>query len=234
MRDPRTKARGLALLAGLCAVAITAGLEVQPANAQDSAATQASVKPDAQATNRAIYYVDFRARTAASYGHAFVWYGRTDQKQIEVAGLHPATESVVPYLLGHLIPVPSETGKSYGDLDDDYLTASYRVYMTEAEAKRVFAYIKHLQATSPLWNAATYNCVAFIQDIARYMGLRVPGNHLLYPEEWVKQLKQANGGRRYMSSPAVAQAPSTRTTAASAPKPAAPAHPQTASASAGY
>jgi hypothetical protein len=234
MRDPRTKARGLALLAGLCAVAITAGLEVQPANAQDSAATQASVKPDAQATNRAIYYVDFRARTAASYGHAFVWYGRTDQKQIEVAGLHPATESVVPYLLGYLIPVPSETGKSYGDLDDDYLTASYRVYMTEAEAKRVFAYIKHLQATSPLWNAATYNCVAFIQDIARYMGLRVPGNHLLYPEEWVKQLKQANGGRRYMSSPAVAQAPSTRTTAASAPKPAAPAHPQTAAASAGY
>jgi len=115
------------------------------------------------------------------------------------------------------------------------LTASYRVYMTEPEAKRVFAYIKHLQATSPLWNAATYNCVAFIQDIARQMGLRVPGNHLLYPEDWVKQLKQLNGGRRYMSSPAVAQtpsqAPSTRATAASAPKPAAPARAQTAAAS---
>ena len=235
MRDPRTKARGLALVAGLCAVAITAALDVQPASAQDTAATHTSVKPDAQATNRAIYYVDFRARTAASYGHAFVWYGRTDQKQIEVAGLHPATESVVPYLLGHLIPVPSETGKSYGDLDDEYLTASYRVYMTEEEAKRVFAYIKHLQATSPLWNAATYNCVAFIQDIARKMGLRVPGNHLLYPEDWVKQLKQLNGGRRYMSSPAVAQAPSqapsTRATPASAPKPAAPARAQTAAAS---
>src|SRR5262249_8393679 len=102
------------------------------------------------------------------------------------------------------------------------------------EAKRVFAYIKHLQATSPLWNAATYNCVAFIQDIAREMGLRVPGNHLLYPEDWVKQLKQLNGGRRYMSSPAVAprsQAPSTRAAAASAPKPAAPARAQTAAAS---
>ena len=233
MRDLRTKARGFALVAGLCAVAITAAVEVQPANAQDTAATRASVQPEAQ--GRAIYYVDFRARTAASYGHAFVWYGRADQKQIEVAGLHPATESVVPYILGHVIPVPSETGKSYGDLDDDYLTASYRVYMTEAEAKRVFAYIKHLQATSPLWNAATYNCVAFIQDIAREMGLRVPGNHLLYPEDWVKQLKQLNGGRRYMSSPAVAQAPSrapsTRATAASAPKPAAPARAQTAAAS---
>jgi hypothetical protein len=227
MRDPRTKARGLALVVGLCAVAVTAGLQVQPANAQDKpAATPTSVQP--QTTNRAIYFVDFRARTAASYGHAFVWYGRADQKQVEIAGLHPATENVIPYILGHVIPVPSETGKSYGDLDDDYLTASYRVYMTEAEAKRVFAYIKHLQATSPLWNAATYNCIAFIQDIARYMGLQVPGNHLLYPEDWVKRLKELNHGRRYMSSPAVAQASSKPS--ASAQKPAAPAHPQTASA----
>jgi len=173
------------------------------------------------------------ARTAASYGHAFVWYGRADQKQVEIAGLHPATESVIPYILGHVIPVPSETGKSYGDLDDDYLTASYRVYMTEAEAKRVFAYIRHLQATSPLWNAATYNCIAFIQDIARYMGLRVPGNHLLYPEDWVNSLKRINGGRRYMSSPAVAQSSSTKPSAA-AQKPAASAGAQTASASGGY
>jgi hypothetical protein len=223
MRDPRTKTRGLALGVGLCAVAIAAGLQIQPASAQDTAATPAvaSIKP--QTTSRAVYYVDFRARTAASYGHAFVWYGRGDQKQIEVAGLHPASESVIPYILGHVLPVPSETGKSYGDLDDDYLTASYRVYMTEAEAQRVFAYIKRLQATSPLWNAATYNCVAFIQDIARYMGLKVPGNHLLYPEDWVNRLRELNGGRRYMSSPAVAQAPSAKHSAA-AQKPAAPAY----------
>ncbi len=233
MRDPRTKARRLVLSVGLCAVAIAAGLQVQPASAQDRTATAALGSAQQQATNRAIYYVDFRARTAASYGHAFVWYGRADQKQVEIAGLHPATESVIPYILGHVIPVPSETGKSYGDLDDDYLTASYRVYMTEAETKRVFAYIRHLQATSPLWNAATYNCVAFIQDIARYMGLRVPGNHLLYPEDWVNSLKRINGGRRYMSSPAVAQSSSTKPSAA-AQKPAASAGAQTASASGGY
>src|SRR5438445_8511261 len=232
MRDPRTKARRLVLSVGLCALAVAAGLEVQPASAQDRTATAALGSAQPQATNHAVYYVDFRARTAASYGHAFVWYGRADQKQIEIAGLHPATESVIPYILGHVIPVPSETGKSYGDLDDDYLTASYRVYMTEAEAKRVFAYIKHLQATSPLWNAATYNCVAFIQDIPRYMGLRVPGNHLLYPEDWVNSLKQINGGRRYMSSPAVAQASSSKPSAA-AQKPA-PTGAQTASASGGY
>jgi hypothetical protein len=215
MRDLRTKARGLALV--LCAAAIAAAAQVQPASAQDAAAKVASVKP--QTATRGLYYVDFRARTAASYGHAFVWYGRSDQKQIEVAGLHPASESVIPYILGHLIPVPSETGKSYGDLDEEYVTASYRVYMSEAEAQRVFAYIKRLQATSPLWNAATYNCVAFIQDIARHMGLKVPGNHLLYPEDWVNQLRALNGGRRNVSSPAVAQASSGKP-AASAQKPA--------------
>jgi hypothetical protein len=222
MRDLRTKARGLAL--ALCAAAIAAAAQVQPASAQDAAAKVASVKP--QTATRGLYYVDFRARTAASYGHAFVWYGRSDQKQIEVAGLHPASESVIPYIIGHVLPVPSETGKSYGDLDEEYVTASYRVYMSEAEGQRVFAYIKRLQATSPLWNAATYNCVAFIQDIARYMGLKVPGNHLLYPEDWVNQLRALNGGRR--NSPAVAQASSGRP-AASAQKPAVSAY-----AAAGY
>src|SRR2546421_401455 len=134
MRDPRMKARRLAFGVGLCAVAIAAGLQVQPASAQDAAATAALSSAKPQATSSAVYYVDFRAR-----------------------------------------------------------------------------------------NAATYNCVAFIQDIARYMGLRVPGNHLLYPEDWVNNLKQLNGGRRYMSSPAVAQGPSGKPSA-SAQKPAAPAY----------
>ena len=30
------------------------------------------------------------------------------------------------------------------------------------------------------------------------MGLKIPQNHLLYPEEWVNRLKQLNGGRRNM------------------------------------
>src|SRR5262249_14769528 len=228
MRHLRTKERGLAFRVGLYAVALAAGLQIQAASAQDKpAATPTSTQP--QTASRGIYYVDFRARTAASYGHAFVWYGRADQKQIEVAGLHPASESVVPYLIGHVLPVPSETGKSYGDLDEEYVTASYRVYMTEAEAKDVFAFIKRLQAMSPMWNAATWNCVAFIQAIAIHMDLKVPGNHLLYPEDWVNQLRKLNGGRRYMSSPPVAQASSKPSTIAQ--KPAAPARSQTAAAS---
>lgn len=152
------------------------------------------VKPVRRSTVKGPYYVDFRARTAASYGHAFIWYGKTSEKQVEVAGLHPAGDTV-PYVLGHLMFVPSETGASYGDLDEEYLTASYRVYLNEADAKKVFAYIKHLQATSPVWNAATTNCTAFIGRIASFMGLKAPF-HLLKPEEYVNQLRELNGGRQ--------------------------------------
>ena len=179
------------------------GLEAGSSSAQQlaahssmAAATPATsdVKPARQSTAKGPYYVDFRARTAASYGHAFIWYGKTGQREVEVAGLHPAGDTV-PYVLGHIMFVPSETGASYGDLDEEYLTASYRVYLNEADAKKVFAYIKHLQATSPVWNAETTNCTAFIGRIADFMGLKTPF-HLIKPEEYVNQLRELNGGRK--------------------------------------
>ena len=218
------KYSGLQLLAGVTMLAASVGLGAGSSSAQQLAARSghqqqdtlpqsatkhaesmatvapsnspatSGVKPVRRATARGPYYVDFRARTASTYGHAFVWYGKTSEKEVEVAGLHPAGDEL-PYILGHIIFVPSETGASYGDLDEQYLTASYRVYLNEADAKKVFAYIKHLQATSPLWNAATANCTAFIGRIANFMGLNVPF-HLLKPEEYVNELRELNGGRK--------------------------------------
>jgi hypothetical protein len=214
---------GLELLAGVTMLAACVGLgtgissaqqlaarpdhqqqDAVPKSATKHAESMAAVAPSAPATSdvkrvptataKGPYYVDFRARTAATYGHAFVWYGKTSEKQVEVAGLAPAGDEL-PYILGHIIFVPSETGASYGDLDEQYLTASYRVYLNEADAKKVFAYIKHLQETSPLWNAATTNCTAFIGRIASFMGLNAPF-HLLKPEEYVNQLRELNGGRK--------------------------------------
>jgi hypothetical protein len=140
------------------------------------------------------YYVDFRARTAASWGHAFVWFGKTSERQVEVAGLTPAGDTLA-YVVGHLTLVPSETGASYGDLDPQYLTANYRVYLNEPDAKKVFAYIKELQASSPVWNAETFNCTSFIGSIANFMGLKVP-LRWQRPEEYVNNLKAMNGGRQ--------------------------------------
>ena len=68
--------------------------------ATDPATPEASAKPAKKPQSaRGPYYVDFRARTAASYGHAFVWYGKTSEKKVDVAGLHPAGDEV-PYYFG--------------------------------------------------------------------------------------------------------------------------------------
>jgi hypothetical protein len=169
------------------------------ANALVSSEAPIESKPAPQSTRRrgagsakGPYYVDFRARTAASWGHAFVWYGKTSEREVEVAGLTPAGDTFA-YVLGHLTLVPSETGASYGDLDPEYLTASYRVYLNEPDAKRVFAYIKKLQANSPVWNAETFNCNSFIGRIADFMGLKVPFRWER-PEDYVNSLKTMNGG----------------------------------------
>jgi hypothetical protein len=163
----------------------------------DAVSPSAEVKPvrrsQAGASAKGPYYVDFRARTAATYGHAFVWFGKTTDKKVEVAGLWPVGDEV-PYVLGHLMWVPAGTGATYGDLDVQYLTASYRVYLNEEDAKKTFAYIKHLQETHPLWNAETTNCTSFLGEIASFMGLKAPF-HLQKPEAYVNQLKELNGGR---------------------------------------
>jgi hypothetical protein len=174
----------------------TAVAAVEPNAPSSAAVARPARRSQAVASAKGPYYVDFRARTAASYGHAFVWFGRTGEKQVEVAGLHPAGDEV-PYMLGHLTFVPSETGPSYGDLDVQYLTASYRVYLNEEDARKVFAYIKHLQQTSPLWNAETANCTMFIGEIASFMGLKTPW-HLQLPEDYVNQLRDMNGGRQHV------------------------------------
>jgi hypothetical protein len=160
----------------------------------ESKPVQASVRQAGSGSAKGPYYVDFRARTAASWGHAFIWYGKTSERKVEVAGLTPAGD-VLQYVLGYVAFVPSETGASYGDLDPQYLTAHYKVYLNEQDAKRVFAYIKKLQARSPVWNAETANCTAFIGDIAEFMGLKVP-NRWQRPENYVNNLKAMNGGRQ--------------------------------------
>jgi len=174
------------------------------AHALDEAKPTHTARTPGSGSAKGSYYVDFRARTAASWGHAFVWYGRTGERQVEVAGLTPAGDSL-DYVLGYVMRVPSETGASYGDLDPQYLTASYRVYLNEPDAKRVFAYIKKLQASSPVWNAETSNCNAFIGSIANFMGLEVP-NRWERPENYVNNLKAMNGGRQmiYLSERSLA------------------------------
>ena len=205
----RLGASALRLLAGICAIAFACG---SPASAEEievlAAARKmfASIEPPADIPSarparklqtssvKGPYYVDFRARTAASWGHSFVWYGKSSERAVEVAGLTPKGD-VAEYMLGYITWVPSETGASYGDLDPDYLLSHYKIYLNEADAKRVFAYIKHLKEHSPVWSAEISNCNSFIGDIAEFMGLKTP-SRWIRPENYVNELRSLNSGKQ--------------------------------------
>ena len=149
------------------------------------------------------YFVEFRSRTAASYGHSFVLHGRLGANgrfgKFEVAGLHPKGYDPNVYMQGHVMPVPADTGASWGDLDEQYLTARYCVVLSEAEYQRTAAYIRRLQATSKEWHAPTNNCNSFIGDVARHMGLLAPPTPILLPEHFVGLIKDLNGNAATLS-----------------------------------
>jgi hypothetical protein len=200
----------LGLFAGLCALALSPQLRVSTAAAQDDrvpptvavqpalAAVQAASPKTAHKIAKP-YYIEFRARNAQSYGHTFSIFGRLDgQGKIltrEVAGLHPFTESPIPWMIGHLVLVPSETGASDGDTEDQYVMARFRVLLSADEYKKVTVFIKQLRDKSPSWHAVLYNCNAFVGDIAHFMGLKTPGSTLSKPEPYIEGLRDLNIGR---------------------------------------
>ena len=168
-----------------------------PEAAQPAApAATATAAPAADASHGKPYYIEFRARSAQSYGHTFSLHGRLSASgQIltkSVSGLHPATESPVPWMIGHFVLVPSETGASDGDKEDQYVTARFRMNLSADEYKRVAGYIKGLEAKSPVWHAVLYNCNAYVGDIAKFMGMEVPSSTMLMPAAYINELKQLN------------------------------------------
>ncbi len=199
-------------LAGLCAVALSWGFTLPQAKAQENprepAAGAAPITLNQKVSSGKRYFVEFRSRSALSYGHTFLVHGKLNANgQIgrvtaaQVAGLHPATESTVPWMIGHLIPVVSETGASDGDTEDEYTTAAYKITLTEQEYARVSAYIRNHQKNSPLWHAVLYNCNAWVGDVAKFMGLKAPSKTMSYPEEYITAMAAMNGGKATRPNP---------------------------------
>ena len=140
-------------------------------------------------------FIEFRSRYALTYGHTYVVFGHVNEAgqavNPEVAGLAPASTNEVPYVLGHFVPVPAESGWSDGDLEEQYRSASWRVMLDDAEYSDVVASIRKLQVSSPVWQASVYNCNAFTGDIARGMGYKVPSRYLR-PQQFITKLRELN------------------------------------------
>ncbi|MEW9808495.1 hypothetical protein ABUE31_21095 [Mesorhizobium sp. ZMM04-5] len=156
------------------------------------------VKLGAKQPNKAgRYFIEFRSRYAYTYGHSYVVFGTLDARgrmvKPEVAGLAPKSDDPSVYMAGHVLPVESTTGWTDGDLEPEYMSAYWRVMLTEPEYRKVVANIRKLQASSPVWHASIYNCNAFVGDIARSMGYKTPF-HWLVPQEYITKLRKMNGG----------------------------------------
>jgi hypothetical protein len=66
--------------------------------------------------------------------------------------------------------------------------------MNKAQYDRVSAFIRKVQADSPMWHGALYNCNAFVGKIAEFMGLKVPSSTMVYPKVYITNLRQINTG----------------------------------------
>ena len=185
-------------------VAVQAQDQTRISSKQEQKASTGSGQTAAASTHSEArpYFIEFRSRNAANYGHAFVQFGRNGTKG-SIVGLHPAGDradcvncSVLPWTLGHLVPVPAEVGPSDGDDEPElYLTGRYRVRLTPAEYKKVVAFIRKKQVETKTWNAITNNCVQFIGEIAEYMGLKAPSSVGIFATRiYVNQLAELNGG----------------------------------------
>jgi len=193
-------------LMALCIAAVLLGLTASAILANEPNPEAAGATPSPKQSSYKPYFVEFRARAAASYGHMYVIYGQVNGRgeiiKSDIAGLHPAGDandcdncSVITWTLGHLMFVPSETGASDGDLEEKYVTARYRVMVDAATYKKVSAHINKLKSDSPVWHALLHNCVSFGNDIAGSMGLKTPNFIWLEPKDYVESLRDLNGGK---------------------------------------
>jgi hypothetical protein len=206
---------GVAMVLGLSAPAVHAAST--HSNNKRAAATQtSSVVSSSSGDNWTVetkngrrtrskrYFIEFRSRAAADYGHLYVLYGKVNSRdeivESHISGLFPSGDSancvncsVFNWTVGHLIFVPSKTGASDGDLEEKYVTARYRVWMDKAHYKELAAYITKLRKEVPVWNAIIQNCTEYGRTIAMHMGLHVPFWLWMEPKTFVTDLREMNG-----------------------------------------
>jgi hypothetical protein len=150
------------------------------------------------------FFVEFRSRAALSFGHVFVVYGEVNARQevirSQIAGFVPSGDtrdcencSAYNWMIGYFVPVPGEIATSDGDLEEQYVTARFRVWVTEDKYNEVVAYINQRKASTRLWHALWHNCGGFVRDVAEVLGLHLPIPIWMYPQDLVIAIREANG-----------------------------------------
>jgi hypothetical protein len=139
------------------------------------------------------YFVDFRARRGAVFGHTFIAYGRLSARGelhgVEYAGNYP-TDGRIGLIVGSVIPVRTSIGSVKDDLKDP-ATIIYRRKLTAPQFARLKGAVQHLRATEHYWHLMFFNCNDIAVEATKAIGLHSPSPWLI-PHAYVTALREMN------------------------------------------
>ena len=139
------------------------------------------------------YFVDFRARRGAVFGHTFIAYGRLgahgELLGVEYAGNYPA-DGQRGLIVGSVIPVRTIIGPVKDDLSDP-ATIIYRRKLTAAQFARLKAAVRYVRATEHYWHLVFFNCNDIAVEATKSIGLLSPSPWLI-PHAYVAALRAMN------------------------------------------
>jgi hypothetical protein len=135
------------------------------------------------------FFAEFRSRAALSFGHVFVVYGAVNGRQeiirSQIAGFVLTGDtrdcencSAYNWMIGYFVPVPGEIATSDGDLEEQYVTARFRIWLNQEKYDELVAYIEHRKANTRLWHALWYNCGGFVRGRCGIARLESGTTHL--------------------------------------------------------
>lgn len=146
-------------------------------------------------------FVAFLAReiSANSPGHAFVGIGVRLNANLQV---YERFYGYYPDSNGKLAAVKMVLSKVSGRLDyrwaDSSWTTEYLVNIDDDKRNAVLALTDEWKSSDPKYNllaSGGKNCSVFVGDVAKTIGLKVPGGAgTQFPPAYVAKLKKANGG----------------------------------------
>ena len=202
-------------LAAICLSITPISLRAQPASETQQAVSPATAgNPSKSNAVQSGYYVEFRVAQIGAYGHSYAVYGNAGGRQ-NYADLHPMGNYVV-MALGHVLPVPANTQWD-PDVAKLPIASRYRRNLTAAQYQNLLSAVRQARANAaPTWNALYNNCNTFIGELAKAIGLKVPGSFQV-SYQFVPALRELNETEK-TSKPASAR-PAAKPAGGSASKP---------------
>ena len=141
------------------------------------------------------FYLEFRARNeVGGFGHSYIALGTVDAgghgHQTVVVGFMPKSADD-DYWSKFGLPVSGIVGATRSDLLRR-ADARFRIAINEPMYLRLVSKVRALSRTWTQYELVIHNCNAFVNEIARSVGLRTPLLTAQYPVGYISELHALN------------------------------------------